>query len=138
MEKLDSVGSRLVGAAYGEMGAPSLEWRGRPLIEEEDRMGTAYDWAYTLLHRPQVLRGVNRGSSPEHPGSPGQHRDGRSSWDKPWKACPLTGDSLACLLLAPKWAAGPCHRPGEGSGPVQGDLLTVLLVAKAHPGSEPK
>lgn len=56
----------------------------------------------------------------------------------PGKPAPLTGDSLACLSLAPKWAAGPCHRPGEGSGPVQGDLLTVLLVAKAHPGSGPK
>lgn len=56
----------------------------------------------------------------------------------PGKPAPLTGDSLACLSLTPKWAAGPCHRPGEGSGPVQGDLLTVLLVAKAHPGSEPK
>lgn len=55
----------------------------------------------------------------------------------PEKPVPLTGDSLACLSLA-KWAAGSCHRPGEGSSPVQGDLLTVLLVAKAHPGSGPK
>lgn len=56
----------------------------------------------------------------------------------PGKPAPLTGDSPACLSLAPKWAAGPCHRPGEGSGPVQGDLLTVLLAAKAHSGSGPK
>lgn len=54
-----------------------------------------------------------------------------------WPA-PLTGGSLAHLSLAPKWAAGHCHRLGKGSGPVLSDLVTVWLVAKAHPGSVPK
>lgn len=47
----------------------------------------------------------------------------------------LTVGSLAHLSLAPKWAAGRCRQPGKG--PAQGDLLTALRVAKAHPSSGP-
>lgn len=60
MEKLDSMGSRLVGEAYGEMGAPFLEWRGRPLMEE-DRMGTACDRAYPPLQASEAQGCQQRG-----------------------------------------------------------------------------
>lgn len=55
----------------------------------------------------------------------------------PGQPLPLNGGSLACLSLVRKWGAGRCHQPGKGRGPMQGDLLTALLVAKAHPRSGP-
>lgn len=76
---------------------------GRPggtLDEEEDSMVTACGWAYTLLHRPYGTRVSRRGGSPGH----GQVLLGDTRMVGP---VPLACDSLVCLSLAPKQAAGP-------------------------------
>lgn len=114
---------------------------GTALSREEDRMRqlvAGLTLSSTGLTGPGVsAKGAALGSMRQ-----GQAFLGEAEMVGPLRTSPsqpisLTGSSPVHLSPVPKWVAGCCRQSGKGSGPAQGDLLTALLVAKAHPSSGP-